>query len=73
MSSCVDASYKTLVDSPQQYANRTLYTEMEMFIPVEHTVEAVREFIAYQDAVKPLYHEKLGGLYTQVPPPAAAL
>lgn len=63
---CVDASYKTLVDSPSAYMNRTIYTEMEMFIPVEYTVQAVRDFIAYQDKVKPLHHDRRGGLYTQV-------
>lgn len=65
-SSCVDVSYKTLVDSPQQYSNRVLYTEMEMFIPVEYTVDAVNDFIDYQNEVQHLYHGLGGQLYTQV-------
>jgi len=39
---CVDVSYKTLVDSLERYDNRTIYTEIEMFVPVEHIVEAIR-------------------------------
>lgn len=42
---CVDLSYKTLTDSLQHYNDRSLYTEMEMFVPVENTLQAVQEFI----------------------------
>jgi FAD/FMN-containing dehydrogenase len=47
-------SYKTLVDSLDAYEERTLYTEMEMFVPAELALDAVLDFLAYQDAVRPL-------------------
>lgn len=47
---CVDVSYKALTDSASHYAARSLYTEMEMFIPVEHTMAAVADYIAYMDS-----------------------
>jgi L-gulonolactone oxidase len=50
--SCVDVSYKTMVETEAAYYERTLYTEMEMFIPVEYTVDAVNEFIAFQDSIR---------------------
>jgi hypothetical protein len=50
------------VDSPAAYAARTLYTEMEMFVPVAHTVAAVTDFLAFQDSVR-----------SQLPPGAEAL
>jgi hypothetical protein len=65
--SCVDVSYKTMVETLDAYNARTLYTEMEMFIPVEYTVAAVTDFLAYQDSVRdqlPPGAESL--LYTQV-------
>jgi len=40
------------VDSPAAYEARRLYTEMEMFIPVEYTVAAVTDFLAFQDSVR---------------------
>lgn len=49
------------------YNSRTLYTEMEMFIPVEYTVDAINDFLTYQDQVRdqlPPGAESL--LYTQV-------
>jgi len=46
---CTDISYKTLTDSAYHYAKRTKYTEMEMFIPVELSVEAVRAFVEWMD------------------------
>jgi L-gulonolactone oxidase len=54
---CTDVSYKTLVDSLPAYENRTLYTEMEMFVPVEHAVAAVTDFIEYQSQVKPKHDD----------------
>jgi len=65
-SSCVDVSYKTLVDSTEAYEERTLYTEMEMFIPVEHTVDAVRDLLAWQDSIEGLHNERLGTPYSMV-------
>jgi hypothetical protein len=44
--------YKVMTDSWERYYARTLYTEMEMFIPIEHTVEATRKFIAFMETVK---------------------
>ena len=52
---CTDVSYKTLTDSLDRYLNRSLYTEMEMFIPVEFTLDAVRDFISFMDSVKHLH------------------
>lgn len=49
---CTDVSYKTLTDSLPHYLERSLYTEMEMFIPVEYTEAAVKDFIAFMDTVK---------------------
>lgn len=46
---CTDLSYKTLTDSAYHYAKRTIYTEMEMFVPEQRSVEAVRAFIAWMD------------------------
>jgi len=51
-SECTDVSYKTLTDSLPHYLNRSLYTEMEMFIPIEHTQAAVQDFIDYMDSVR---------------------
>lgn len=65
-STCVDVSYKTLVDSNEAYGERTLYTEMEMFIPVEHTVAAVRDLLAWQESIKGLHNERLGTPYSMV-------
>ena len=47
---CTDLSHKTLTDSYVHYEQRSLYTEMEMFIPVEDTVAAVRDYIAFMDS-----------------------
>jgi FAD/FMN-containing dehydrogenase len=49
---CIDFSYKTLTDSLPHYLQRSLYTEMEMFIPAEFTKAAVLDFIAFMDSVK---------------------
>jgi len=43
-SQCVDISYKALCDSKIAYHKRTLYTEMEMFIPTEYTSSAIQMF-----------------------------
>ena len=70
---CVDVSYKTLVDSNSAYPERTLYTEMEMFVPVEDAVAAVTAFIAYQDGVRGEFESMMAAqndtttaLYSQV-------
>lgn len=49
---CVDLSYKALTDSESHYEARSLYTEMEMFIPYEYTMEAVEAYRAWMDSVK---------------------
>ena len=49
---CVDVSYKTLTDSLEHYLERDLYTEMEMFINVDDTTDAVLDFITYMDSIK---------------------
>lgn len=46
---CTDVSYKCLTDSAEHFASRTLYTEMEMFVPLEHSIEAVRAFIEWMN------------------------
>jgi len=48
---CTDLSYKVLTDSYVHYAKRSLYTEMEMFVPVEDSIDAVRDFISYMDGI----------------------
>ena len=70
---CVDVSYKTLVDSNSAYPERTLYTEMEMFVPVENVLAAVTDFIAYQDSVRDAFEAMMAAaedtttaLYSQV-------
>ena len=64
-SDCTDVSYKALTDSLAGYEARTLYTEMEMFIPVEDTEAAVRDFIAYMETVRD-EHNPLVELFTGV-------
>ena len=49
---CTDVSYKTLTDSQARYDAREIYTEMEMFIPVEYTEAAVLDFVAFMDSIK---------------------
>jgi hypothetical protein len=70
---CVDVSYKTLVDSNSAYPERTLYTEMEMFVPVEDAVAAVKDFLAYQDGARATFEAMMAAagdtttaLYSQV-------
>src|SRR5262249_277126 len=46
---CTDVSYKALTDSEVRYENREIYTEMEMFIPVEQTLIAVNDFIEFMN------------------------
>jgi L-gulono-1,4-lactone dehydrogenase len=48
---CTDWSYKTLTDSKYHYDQRSLYTEMEMMIPIEHTEAAIRDYIAFMESV----------------------
>jgi hypothetical protein len=62
---CTDLSYKAMTDSLSGYESRTIYTEMEMFIPVEHTEAAVLDFMAYMEEVKE-QHDPLVELFTGV-------
>jgi L-gulonolactone oxidase len=52
---CTDVSYKTLTDSLRHYDKRQLYTEMEMFIAVEDSVQAVRDYMQYMESIKHLH------------------
>jgi len=56
---CVDVSYKTLVDSLERYDNRTLYTEMEMFVPVEDALAAINDFVEYQNSIEELHDDDI--------------
>ena len=47
---CTDVSFKTLTDSYVHYEQRSLYTEMEMFIRIEDSVQALRDYIAFMDS-----------------------
>jgi hypothetical protein len=47
---CTDWSYKALTDSYTHYMERDLYTEMEMFIPVENTLPAVVDYIDWMNS-----------------------
>lgn len=49
---CTDWSYKTLTDSLPKYENRSLYTEMEMMIPIEYTEAAIRDYISFMATIK---------------------
>ena len=53
--SCTDVSYKTLTDSQAHYDARSLYTEMEMFIPYEQTIAAVKSYNAVMEELKPMH------------------
>ena len=44
VSQCVDMSYKALTGSRDHYKSRNLYTEMEMFVPIERSLDAVKDF-----------------------------
>jgi hypothetical protein len=46
--SCVDVSFKALTDSLSHYRARALYTEMEMFVPLDHLPSAIADFRAFQ-------------------------
>ena len=65
-SECIDISYKVLVDSYDQYVNRTLYTEMEMMIDVENAMPALKEFLDFQESVKDQHSDSKGTLYSQL-------
>jgi hypothetical protein len=56
---CTDVSYKTLTDSEAGYNARSIYTEMEMFIPVESTEAAVRDFISFMDSIRDQHDESI--------------
>lgn len=49
---CTDVSYKALTDSEARYNAREIYTEMEMFIPIEYHIDAVNDYIAFMDSVR---------------------
>lgn len=51
-SSCVDVSYKALCGSQEHYLRRSLYTEMEMFVPIDKVIDAIKEFREFQDSVR---------------------
>lgn len=57
--SCVDVSYKTLCGSREHYRSRSLYTEMEMFIPSDQVVDAITEFRKFQDSVRPEHNSSV--------------
>ena len=42
--SCTDVSYKALCGSRSHYKARVLYTEMEMFVPIDEVGAAIAEF-----------------------------
>jgi len=63
---CVDVSYKTLVDSLERYDNRTLYTEMEMFVDVENVLPAVSDFIEFQASIKDSHDGSVCSLFTNI-------
>jgi len=62
---CVDVSYKAMCGSRSHYAARTLYTEMEMFIPAENVYDAISDFRDFQAKVLPQHNESVG-LFTGV-------
>ena len=45
---CVDVSYKALVDSYDHYVERALYTEMEMFVSVEFVLPLLADWLDAQ-------------------------
>ena len=49
---CTDWSYKAMTDSYLHYSERSLYTEMEMMVPVEYTVQAMQDYIVYMDTIR---------------------
>jgi len=62
---CTDVAYKAMTGSPPHYKARSLYTEMEMFVPAEHLADAIKDFRAYQDEVEP-QHNKSWSVFTGV-------
>ncbi len=52
---CVDLSFKTLTDNAEHFKARTRYTEMEMMIPIEKSIEAVRDYESWMETVKDQY------------------
>ena len=49
---CIDISYKAMTDSELHYQDRTLYTEMEMFIRREDTMSALADYMVYMESIK---------------------
>ena len=66
VSPCVDTSYKTLVDSLERYDNRTIYTEMEMFVDVKDIKNAIVDFMDFQEKVKSRHEDSRGTLFTNI-------
>ena len=64
--SCVDVSYKALCGSRQHYASRNLYTEMEMFVPVEISSAAVKAFRSGAESRLRRFHNASVPLFTGV-------
>ena len=63
VSTCVDVSYKALTGSRDHYKSRNLYTEMEMFVPVERSLDAVKEFLVLQNKLAS-YHKVNTSVFT---------
>jgi len=63
VSDCVDVAYKALSDSRPAYQNRKLYTEMEMFVPVEKSAAAVA---AWAEALADLKDQVPADLHASV-------
>ena len=63
---CVDVSYKTLVDSLERYDNRTIYTEIEIFVPQEHLKEAILDYMSFQESVREQHDDSRGTLFTNI-------
>ena len=49
---CTDWSYKAMTDSYIHYNERSLYTEMEMMIPIEYTRDAMNDYIEYMNSIQ---------------------
>lgn len=58
-SSCVDVSYKTLTGSRAHYMTRSLYTEMEMFVPADSVGDAIADFRSFQAQVVARHNESV--------------
>eukprot|EP00743_Colponemidia_sp_Colp-15_P002392 GILK01002593.1.p1 GENE.GILK01002593.1~~GILK01002593.1.p1 ORF type:complete len:427 (-),score=72.27 GILK01002593.1:107-1387(-) len=59
---CIDKSYKALTHNGDA---TSLYTEMEYFIPVENTQQAVSDILEFQRQIQPLHNSNVS-LFTGV-------